>query len=587
MKLGRLIAGLGVRVLGHAGDKASARSEARAVADVRVCDLTEDSRTVLPGSLFVARGGLKADGKRYIAGAIESGAVAVLCDDEGALETVREAAKNRAGGGMVPVLFAQDVLLASSLIAERFYGRPGKKLDLVGVTGTNGKTTTTALVWQLLNRVERRCGLIGTVMIDDGREVGPASMTTPPSIELSRTLATMVESGCEAATLEVSSHALDQRRVDAMGIEIGIFTNLTGDHLDYHKTMEQYAGAKARLFEMLPVNGTAIVNVGDDAWRRMVRDCRASVVRCAVVGERGIAGIGADADATVEVVRAAMEGMRLRLDGAWGRIEATVPLVGNYNAMNILQAAVACHVLGLSATELTDGLEELVAPPGRLERVLAGGGEVGEQNVGDGVHVFVDYAHSDDSLRNVLRAVGGVMEGRGPGEHAPKLIAVFGCGGDRDTTKRPRMGRAAAELADRVVVTSDNPRTERPSDIVDQVLAGIPANEREKVSVQVDRERAILAAIADAKPGDVVVIAGKGHETEQILPDGKGGTYRIHFDDREVARRALTLRLKTAGVVEVKVGETRAEAVPHEGTAKERTAAKGGRGSASDSDRGV
>ncbi len=497
-----------------------------ALASIRICDVNDDSRTVVPGSLFIARAGTRADGKEFAADAARAGAVAILTDDP----------TLRVGG--TPVLVARDVALATAMIAERFYGGASQLMQLVGVTGTNGKTTTSFLVWQLLNDAGTRCGLIGTVVVDDGTEVAPAHMTTPPAIEVSRSLARMHEAGCSAASLEVSSHALHQKRADGLRIRVGVFTNLTGDHLDYHKTMDEYAAAKARLFEMLASDGVAVVNDQDPASRRMLRDCRARVVRCAVGNPDPMP------DCRALVVDESIEGMSLSLDGPWGNIAARVPLIGRYNAMNILQAVACAHELGLTRDQLAAGVARLKAPPGRLERVT---------RPGDPFQVFVDYAHSDDSLRSVLQAVQGVMSGRDhQGQRvesaagAPhsvtlrgRLIVVFGCGGERDTTKRPRMGAAASQGADLVIVTSDNPRTERPSAIIDQVLAGVPASHRHKVSVQVDRARAIRAAVEQARPGDVVVIAGKGHETEQVLPDGGGGTIRTHFDDREVARAAL------------------------------------------------
>jgi UDP-N-acetylmuramoyl-L-alanyl-D-glutamate--2,6-diaminopimelate ligase len=526
MRLGDLVHGLDVMLAGEAGLSAHLPGD---VALTRICDITEDSRTVLPGSLFIARSGLKADGKKFAQSAVEAGAAAVLTDDPSL----------RLAG--VPVLMASDIWLASSLLAERFYGDAAKQLHLIGVTGTNGKTTTTFLCWQLLNRVGSRCGLIGTVIIDDGVEVAAANMTTPPAIEISRTLARMRECGVSAAALEVSSHALDQKRADALRFRAAVFSNLTGDHLDYHRTMENYAAAKARLFSLVHDDGVAIINAVDPWAQRMVRDCPARVLRVGVV-ERGRSR--GDLDATCEVISHDMTGMHLSLRGPWGEMHVKTSLVGLYNAFNMLAAVCSTHALGISRDAIAAGVPQLTAPPGRLERVTS---------VDAAFSVFVDYAHSDDSLRNVLSAVGSVMTGRqkpsasveaaAGATHAKhegaRLWCVFGCGGDRDTTKRPRMGLAASELADVIVVTSDNPRTERPSDIVDHILAGIPAHRRDAMIVQVDRARAIHAAIEGAREGDVIVIAGKGHEIEQILPDGKGGTIRTHFDDREVARDAL------------------------------------------------
>jgi UDP-N-acetylmuramoyl-L-alanyl-D-glutamate--2,6-diaminopimelate ligase len=522
MMLEELIAGLEVRVV-------SGRA-----AGVRVCDLTEDSRTVVPGSMFIARAGHKADGKQFLDSALEAGAVAVLTDDP---------ELRLAKGVAAPVVHATDVLKVAGQMAERFYGQPAPKLKLIGVTGTNGKTTTTYLAWQLLNGAGTRCGLIGTVMVDDGAEVAPATMTTPPAIEISRTLNIMVEGGCQAAALEVSSHALDQRRADSLPFAAAVFTNLTGDHLDYHQTMDQYAAAKARLFELLVPGGVAIVNVHDGWSQRMIKDFKGPVLRCGVgVGTVPVAG-----DCTAHILEESIHGMLLKLTGPWGTVQATVPLIGRYNAMNVLQAAAASHAVGMTEAELSRGLPRVTAPPGRLERV---------SEPGDPVSVFVDYAHSDDSLKNVLSSVAGVMESRrhasarvhdaagSPTQTTPggRMWVVFGCGGERDRTKRPRMGLVAATLADFVVITNDNPRTEKPGDIVDEILAGVPQEMKGKVSVQIDRQRAIRLAIESAVAGDVVVIAGKGHETEQILPDGAGGTVRTHFDDREVARTILEER---------------------------------------------
>jgi len=522
MMLEELIAGLDVRVVSGHG------------AGVRVCDLTEDSRTVVPGSMFIARGGGKADGKQYLASALEAGAVAILTDD---------AELRPAKGFAVPVVYSPDVLGASGQMAERFYGQPASKLKLIGVTGTNGKTTTTYLAWQLLNGAGTRAGLIGTVLVDDGAEVAPANMTTPPAIEISRTLGVMVEGGCQAAALEVSSHALDQKRADSLPFAAAVFTNLTGDHLDYHKTMDQYAAAKARLFELLAPGGVAIVNAQDGWSQRMVKDFKGPVLRCGV----GLGAVPVAGDCTAHILEESIHGMLLKLTGPWGSVQAGVPLIGRYNAMNVLQAAAACHAVGMTEAELTRGLPRVTAPPGRLERVSEGA---------DKVSVFVDYAHSDDSLKNVLASVAGVMESRrlasgrvrdaagAPTGSTPggRLWVVFGCGGERDRTKRPRMGNVAATLADFVVITNDNPRTEKPGDIVDEILTGVPAEFKGKVSVQIDRQRAIRLAIESALPGDVIVIAGKGHETEQILPDGAGGTIRTHFDDCEVARTLLAER---------------------------------------------
>lgn len=538
MKLGELVAGL------------DATTPATGWESVRICDLTEDSRTVVPGSLFVARRGTKDDGRKFITDAVRAGAVAVLTDQP------------LTGHVGVPVIRVDDVATVSARIAERFYGNPTSQLGVVAVTGTNGKTTTTYLVWQLLNALGVRCGLIGTVIVDDGVGVGAASMTTPPAIETSRTLSLMVESGCRGAVLEASSHALDQRRLDGLRIGVGVFTNLTGDHLDYHGTMERYGAAKARLFDLLSPAGAAVVNADDPRAMEIAGGSRASCLRCTASGAAG-------ADGAALVRAASMAGMDLRLRGPWGTFEASVPLIGGYNVMNVLQAVGAVFALGrqghagippMSGDQIAAALGRVSAPPGRLEPVLlepkrrptgagkagAGAGSGGTR-VGARPTVFVDFAHTDDALRNVLGAVRGAMEGRG------RLWVVFGCGGDKDRTKRPRMGLAAAELADHVVVTSDNPRSERPSDIVGEILAGVPPALKGKVEVQVERAPAIRAAIEKAAPGDVVVIAGKGHETDQVLTGEGGESVRNHFDDREVAAKVLTELGGKARAARVKV----------------------------------
>ena len=488
MKLAQLIEGLPIRVT-------------RGDADgVRICDLTEDSRSAMPGSLFVARTGQRADGTRFIADADRAGAVAILAEREpaGLLRSV--------------VLLTDAVPLMTAKLAERFYGNPSDRVSVIGVTGTNGKTTVAWLMRSLLQAAGTRCGLMGTIMVDDGRGERPASHTTAPAIELSRSLAVMAEHKLGHAAIEVSSHALDQHRASGVRFAAGVFTNLSGDHLDYHGTMDNYAAAKARLFEMLPAGAVAIVNA-DDPWHaRMVKRTAARVVRC---------GIGHECLA--ETVAAAASGTDVVLRGPWGAARGRVALVGGHNVENLLHAVAAGVMTSdLDAPAIEAALASVGAPPGRLEPVGAGQ-----------PRVLVDYAHTDDALARVLASVREVMtEGR--------LWVVFGCGGDRDRTKRPRMGAAAAAGADRVVVTSDNPRTESPSAIIDEVLAGIA--DRDRVAVHADREAAIRSAICDAGEHDVVLIAGKGHETEQIVPDGSGGTRALAFDDRAVAADALLVR---------------------------------------------
>lgn len=476
---------------------------------VRIVDLTEDSRTVLPGSMFVAREGGSADGRRFIANAIRDGAAAILTDAHGAADHTHAA---------VPVLVAEDLPATVAWLAERFFGEPSKRLRLVGVTGTNGKSTVAHLTHGLLNSGGIRAGLIGTIEIDDGREVARSEMTTLPAIELSRTLATMVEHGCRAAVMEVSSHALDQRRVRALAFDAAIFTMLGSDHLDYHGTLDAYAGAKARLFQMLAPEALAIVNAEDPACGRMLRDCRARVLRCGVrTGE-----------ATVHIENESPEGMTMRVRAPFGACELSAPLLGSHNAMNALQAVCAAVEVGLEPDAIAGAAGSWRPPPGRLERVSPPDGTSGPV-------VFVDYAHTADALERTLSAVRAVAGDR-------PIAVVFGCGGDRDAGKRPVMGATAARLADRVVLTSDNPRREEPGSIISMVLEGIPSDRRDSVAVHADRARAIESAILQAADNEIVVIAGKGHEREQIVPDGAGGVVRRPFDDVAEARCAIARR---------------------------------------------
>jgi UDP-N-acetylmuramoyl-L-alanyl-D-glutamate--2,6-diaminopimelate ligase len=475
--------------------------------------VADDSRRVLPGTLFVARPGAKADGRAFVADAVAKGAAAVVhvgddpcAGDPAASHVIRIRAKD-----------GTDLVRLAARLADRLEGNPSEWLRMVGVTGTNGKTTMAFLVQQFVRAAGQRCGVIGTVVIDDGAVAEPANLTTPGGIELAGALGRMVRNGCTACAMEVSSHALDQGRADAIGFKVAVFSNLTGDHLDYHKTMDAYAAAKAKLFTMLPRDGTAIVNI-DDAWHaRMLDGCRARVLRCSVGTDAQAPAAGADCTATIHASRLGWQDTTFA--GPWGSVRVKLPIVGRHNAMNALQAAAAAHAIGVPAAAIAHALGTCTAPPGRLEPVTT---------PEDPFAVLVDYAHTDDALLNVLTALRPLV---GPGG---RLVTVFGCGGDRDATKRPRMMRVACEHSDRVIVTSDNPRTENPESIIDQVIAGRPEGTAAPFTRQVDRARAIEQAVAEARPGDIVLIAGKGHEDYQII-----GTEKRPFDDRLVARAAL------------------------------------------------
>jgi len=505
MMLGELIAGMDVRCLAEGVD----------LSAIRICDVTEDSRTAVPGSLFIARAGTKSDGNKYIEPAIQCGCVAIL-SDRAEVELPPRA--------KVVVLVADDVKETAAKIAERFYGSPAESLIIAGVTGTNGKTTIAHLAHQIIEAGGIRCGLIGTVEIDDGRERARAAMTTPPAVELSRTLATMVEHRCKAVVMEVSSHALDQARCGAIRFDACAFTNLTGDHLDYHQSLEHYRNAKARLFGLLKSDGLAAINIDDDSSGEMIEHCPAGaqIVRCS-------------ASQSVKVRDESIDGMTLTIKTPIGELESRVGFFGAFNAMNVLEAVLlaqgvmskARHATGEQIQIIVEALSKLTLPAGRFEHV---------EGVGDALTVLVDFAHTDDALRSALSAIRAVLDGDA------KLWCVFGCGGDRDSTKRHRMGKVVAELADEIVVTSDNPRTEVPSRIIDEILSGMEHDRRKQAHVHPDRAQAIAFAVAKAAVGDVLLIAGKGHETEQISPDAMGGVRTVHFDDREHAKIALRER---------------------------------------------
>lgn len=509
MDLGSLITGLKITPISGSADLSS----------VRVCDLTEDSRTAVPGSLFIARAGSSDDGRQYIESAIECGAVAVLTDTQ-EIELPRNS--------NAVVLVSSELTKHAAQIAERFWGDPASALSIMGVTGTNGKTTVAHFVHQLVRGAGVRCGLIGTVVIDDGRERARASMTTPPAIELSRTLATMVEHRCEAVAMEVSSHALSQGRASALKFDAAVLTNITGDHLDYHKTTESYTDAKAMLFESLDDEAQAVFAIGAPGGEQIADRCAQSVKKrwCA---------LDHDAEWSIAVDKESIDGMTLSVRTPIGGFTSQTKIIGKYNALNLIESIASADVLldrlGVEANERLESYEKTLAsialPPGRLERVDADG---------DAVRVFVDFAHTDDALSTTLAGIRSMVEPRA------KLWVVFGCGGNKDKSKRARMGRVAIEGADRVVVTSDNPRTEKPSSIVDEILTGIDPMARMRVDVHVDRARAIATTIERAESSDVIVIAGKGHETEQEVPSAMGGISTIHFDDREHARAALRKR---------------------------------------------
>jgi UDP-N-acetylmuramoyl-L-alanyl-D-glutamate--2,6-diaminopimelate ligase len=457
--------------------------------DVEVSGLAYSSRSVVPGTLFFCVPGFRADGHDFAPDAVARGAVALVCQ--------------RPLGLGVPEVLVDDVRAAMGPAAVRFYGDPTAELDVVGVTGTNGKTTTAFLVRHLLEAGGRQTGLLGTVKRVVGGVEEEVERTTPEAIDLQATLRAMLDGGDRACAMEVSSHALELGRVAGIRFACRIFTNLTQDHLDFHETMEAYFAAKRRLFEEA---GLSVVNIDDGYGRRI-----AAEVDCVTFG------VEREADYRARDVEFDLMGSRFVSETPEGELRLRSPLPGLFNVQNVLGAVAAARSLGVPGETIAAALPEFGRVPGRFEPVDEG------QDFG----VLVDYAHTPEALENVLRAAREVTQGR--------LHVVFGAGGDRDRGKRPLMGAAARRLADRVLVTSDNPRSEEPEAIVDAIMEGAgPEAERET-----DRRRAIALAIDTAEPGDVVVIAGKGHEQGQEFENGR----KEPFDDVTEARAALRARL--------------------------------------------
>ena len=464
--------------------------------------ITDDSRAVTGGSLFVAVKGERVDGHGFVEQAIKAGAVAVL-------------AQAPVASGPLPFVLVADSRKALGLLGSRFHGDPSAHLKMIGVTGTNGKTTTTYLCKALLEGIGRRVGLIGTVGYQIGRETLPASHTTPGALELQELLAKMVESGLTAAVMEVSSHALALDRTSGCEYDVAVFTNLTQDHLDFHHTMDEYFEAKLRLFAGLAggqkAGKRALVNVDDPRGDAIRAACPAPVWGYAIQNQ---------ADLKAERVRLSLTGTTFTAATPAGTFTVESRLVGEHNVYNLLGAiGVALHD-GATSGQICEATAHITNVPGRFERVSSG----------QDFTVVVDYAHTEDALVRLLTAAQALKTDR--------IITVFGCGGDRDRGKRPKMGRAAVEYSDVVVLTSDNPRTEDPMAILREVEVGVRNALERRGHVQYhlvpDRREAICAAIREAHRGDMVLIAGKGHEDYQII-----GNKKFHFDDREVAREAI------------------------------------------------
>ncbi len=480
-------------------------AEVSGPTEVEIAGVTHDSRAASSGSLFVCIRGFRQDGHAFIGDAVRRGAVAVMLEDP----------PSPAARPAATILRVADTRVGLAAAAARFYGHPSRNLRLVGVTGTNGKTTTATLVAAILGAAGHRAGLLGTVEYRCGDVTFAGERTTPESSDLQSLLARMQALSAWGVAMEVSSHSLALHRVDGCEFDVGIFTNLTQDHLDFHRTMEAYADAKARLFRMLgdprhkSGEAAAVLNA-DDPWAPVMAE--AARVRVLRFGIQHAGEVWARESAI------SLAGIRARVESPWGTLAIRSPLVGLHNLANILGAATACLHLGVDRGAVERGIAGLRAVPGRFEKVEAG------QPFG----VVVDYAHTPDALERVLRFARAYTSGR--------VLAVFGCGGDRDRGKRPIMGELAGRLADVVIVTSDNPRSEEPQAIVAEIAAGLEKTCRdpERRATIPDRRDAIGAALARARDGDLVLIAGKGHETYQILRDRT-----VPFDDRVVAREAL------------------------------------------------
>jgi UDP-N-acetylmuramoyl-L-alanyl-D-glutamate--2,6-diaminopimelate ligase len=485
VKLGRLLQAVPSAVLDGA-------------ATTEITGLAYDSRGVQPGALFFALPGEKTDGGVFIEDAARRGAAAVV--HEKGMRPPRDLASVCVGCART----------AMADVAAEFFGRPSDKLKIVGVTGTNGKTTTVFMIRDILRAAGIPSGIIGTIQYEFGNRMISATRTTPESLDLQRIFFEGLQAGCEAMAMEVSSQGLAAERLRGTRFAAAVFTNLSVDHLDFHKTMEAYFEAKKRLFDTLagqPAQAPAVVNIDDPYGRRLATEP-------ARAGRLVTYGCHPDAMVRAEDIRLSETASGFRAVTPWGEIQVNLRCAGRFNVMNALAAMAVCGALGAPLSAAADALAKMAAVPGRLERIEDPKGR----------HVFVDYAHTEDALRNVLQTLRETAPGR--------LICLFGCGGNRDRSKRPRMGAAVSEFADYSIVTSDNPRGEEPMAILEEILAGMDRSKPHRV--EPDRARAIQAALQAARAGDTVLIAGKGHETYQEVAGRM-----LHFDDREVVREAL------------------------------------------------
>jgi UDP-N-acetylmuramoyl-L-alanyl-D-glutamate--2,6-diaminopimelate ligase len=462
----------------------------------KAIDIRLDSRLVKAGDIFVAVKGTTYDGHSFIARAISNGARYIVCERPYHYEDSQ-------------FILVDDSTRAVAILAQAAKGNPAAKLTNLAVTGTNGKTTVAYLVRSVIQTAGRKCGLIGTIVYDTGLAVSQAALTTPDCLYIAEAQSQMLKAGANYMVIEASSHALSQNRLAIIKFQAAAFTNLTGDHLDYHKTEGEYLAAKARLFNMLYAEATAVLNKQSPQAEQLARQTKAKILWYAV---------DEPADLVAHVESMDINGSRfLILDNRYSSsFEVRTPLLGLHNVSNHLAAAGLCLAAGFDLKTTATGLSALHGVPGRLEKIDFDGDFT----------VLVDYAHTDDALKNVLSTLKPLCKGR--------LIIVFGCGGDRDRTKRPRMAKVTEQLADFVIVTSDNPRNEQPEDIIGEIVAGFENPKSEKITVEADRRKAIELAIKTAAKDDIVLIAGKGHENYQII-----GNQKFDFDDKKVAQEFL------------------------------------------------
>jgi UDP-N-acetylmuramoyl-L-alanyl-D-glutamate--2,6-diaminopimelate ligase len=477
-----------------------------AFSHIEVSGICYDARKVTPGSVFVAIRGTKADGHDFIGDAISKGAVALVLED-------REKLPEGFSGFVLQVPNSRQAL---DILASRYFGDPGRNLFCIGVTGTNGKTSITYLVECIFGYARMPIGVIGTVNHRMGDIIWPSEMTTPDPVHLQKRLGEFHQEGASAVVLEVSSHALEQKRVDSVPFNSVVFTNLTRDHLDYHGTMEAYFKAKQRLFtDLIWKTGKnpcfAIINT-DDKWGRQLRVADPAILW--TYGRR-------DADFQYEILKMDFISTRFKVQTPAGEAEVLLPMSGTHNVMNALAAIAVAVSAGIALPICVKALETFSGVPGRLQSI------VNDKELS----VFVDYAHSPDALENVLTALLKVRESL---QSSAKIWTVFGCGGDRDKGKRPLMTQMALKYSDHVIITSDNPRTEDPGQIIRDMTEALPAGAQNKIQIEVQRREAIKRAIQQAKPGDVILIAGKGHEEYQII-----GEEKLPFSDLQVAREFL------------------------------------------------